>query len=1027
MDNPQFAVGIAVQMTNQPESVGIVKQSRWNEQIERWDYIILFGTERRGVPEGALQALVEMESPWEALVRGSVSGREHFVSTLTYERLAHPPARIAHSFATARTRFYPYQFKPLLKFLEHPGKRLLIADDVGLGKTIEAGYILRELDAHRKAERVLVLAPARLASKWKGELESRFDERFEIVKGSDLFDQATRMERGQDADPFRWIVSYESVRSEEITAQLQKTQLPLDLLIADEAHRMRNPKSLQHRIGAVLSKCADAAVFLSATPVMNRLEDLWHLLRLLSPEEFSVWEIFNDRIQTNRLILAAQRELSSTPPRLAEAHNYLTDFGKAMEALGEPPNEFTESVLNRLKLDPISRRDLLEIQADVCRMSPTSHVISRTRKADAMPDRPQRDVGWEGITLSDIEAEIYNSVEALCRETGVGGHSGWGFEMALLTAYRAVASCIPAAIEYFAEKLKQNAALDIDDFEEEREEFAAHMTPWTGSVRARFAEIVELSNSAEFPDSKLAVLTSILHGLWKDDDERRRPRRKIVVFSFFRGTLRYLSRQLDERNIHNRVIHGGISIPDRERAVTDFLTEKNVPVLLSSEVGGEGIDLIEASVVVNYDLPWNPMVVEQRIGRVDRIGQQAERIIVRNLVVKGSVEERVLSRLLLKIGVFLETIGDLEPIVGDEIENLTRRALRGELNSEEIERQVAHHASVLDKTRVDATKMLTQADGLLAADQALVDEIEALIGERQIPAEEEVFLFLNRFLQRYYPGSQLPVVCLSDVTTIEFSGELATDMQGAGFVLGNDILEFGRRISTGTVDLTLSRNAAYKHPRAQLVQLQHPLCRFSIWKLKQAKDQMYVAFALSIPKSAELPPGDYAFLIASADIHAQRPVTRLVSIVMNRSSGELFWNQDQTKSIVVTMLRDGQDLFVESLAQEECNVIERKLQSGLQQLLAEWEMRESSLDRAREQRLRAAQLSVFQFRRQRAEERVQNLKRSGAPSFPVRMAEAKLANEFREASMFEAKPIESNWRGIENREVAVGLLKIGGC
>src|SRR5947209_13796594 len=157
----KYDLGDFVQRVNQPELVGVVRELGWDNQVESWSYVVQFGAQLRALPEEALETVTVVESVWDSFEAGKLSGTTHFVFTLTYERLKSPPARIAHSFATARTQFYPYQFKPLLKFLDNPGKSVLIADDVGLGKTIEAGYILRELQAHQAIERILVLVPAR--------------------------------------------------------------------------------------------------------------------------------------------------------------------------------------------------------------------------------------------------------------------------------------------------------------------------------------------------------------------------------------------------------------------------------------------------------------------------------------------------------------------------------------------------------------------------------------------------------------------------------------------------------------------------------------------------------------------------------------------------------------------------------------------------------------------------------------------------------------------------------------------------
>ncbi len=1021
MVDQRFRPGDLVQRVNQPESTGVVRESRWNSQVERWDHIVQFGSQRVGIPEALLQPLITIISPWHSLEEGQLSGRNHFISCLTLERLEHPPARIANSFATAKTRFYPYQFKPLLKFLDHPGKRLLIADDVGLGKTIEAGYILRELDAHKKLERILVLVPARLATKWKKELDTKFDEQFEKVKGRDLLDQARKIASGQEPESFRWIVSYESVRSDEIRNALDSAQLPLDILIADEAHRMRNSESLQHKIGAVLSRCADAAIFLSATPVMNKLEDLWQLLKLLSPEEFSFWEVFRRRIHSNQFILAAQRALSIQPPRWEEAQKQIERFATSTDG-PHTANDFLLSVQERLRSPKHSKREMIELQSDLGRLSPIGHVVSRTRKADAVPDRPQRSAHWQRVELTEVEREIYQSVESLCREARMGGTTPWGFEMSLLMAYRATASCIPAAIDYFADKLRTNSAVELDDFEEEGESYEDDKpTAWSSSLRSRFKELVDLYKSAEPPDSKLKALLETLRDIWADDDANSHPRRKIVIFSFFRGTLNYLARTLRSRGIENCKIHGGVSIPDREQAVDDFLRKNTIPVLLTSEVGGEGIDLVQASVVVNYDLPWNPMVVEQRIGRIDRIGQEAKKIIIRNLVVQGSVEERVLSRLLSKIAVFLETVGDLEPIIGEQIEKLTTQALTGELSNEEIERRIEEQASILDKTRLDAIEILSQADGLLAADQALVDEISALTEDRQLPSQEEVLLFLNRFLERFYPGCQLPSESAKSVVSVDLTGSLALDVELAGRELGSDVSSFGKRLSGGPVDLTLSREVAYRLPRAELIHLQHPLSRFAVSRTRQESDVNNSAFSLTL-QTQLLPPGRYAFLLASADIHSQRSNTRMICICASRDSNRVWMDPDTTTPLLVEILREGEDIYQEKPTSQETQQLKDRLTEGLTNLITEWESREASLDRARQQRLHNAQLSVLEFKRKRAQQSLQNLQGSNAAEFRIRMEQGKVAKALREEAEVVNSPTRSTWGGITQREIAVGLL-----
>jgi len=1032
MANPtsQFAEGALVRRKNQPEAIGIVRKSHWNTQSDEWEYSVQFGAQIRGVPEGILEPFQPIETPWEALSRARVSGIEHFIVTLTLHRLRQPPARIAHSFATSRTLFYPHQFKPLLKFLDNSGKRILIADDVGLGKTIEAGYVLRELEAHQAIERVLIVVPARLAPKWKRELQTRFDETFEIVRGADLVRQAERIQAGRELDPFRWILSYDTIRPEEVREVIDKTRLPIDVLIFDEAHRLRNPETLQHKIGEVLcAECADTVLMLSATPVQNRLEDLWHLLRLLSPEEFAEWPVFQDQMDANQVLLRAQRSLAARPPDFVSARDSLDAFlsSRVGRAVGEAG--FARSVRERLSSPSSAKSDLIDLQLDLDRLSPLAHILSRTRKTEAMTNRAERDASWTRITLTDAEQEIYNSVEELCREAWPTAVDSWGFRMSLLMAYRITASCIPAAIRYFSERLSDRAQpVDFSrEIEEEEEEEPGNariqdISAWSGPARGELHRLVRLYESSSQPDSKLARFLEELELLWTADERIGHRRRKVIVFSFFRRTLEYLRCRLSERDIRNRMIHGGISIPDREDAIDDFLENPEVLVLLTSEVGGEGLDLQKASVVVNYDLPWNPMVVEQRIGRVDRIGQEAERIVIRNLIIAGSIEERVLQRLLDKIEIFRNSIGELDEIIGEEIERLTEQALRGDFTNEQLERLVEERGTVLARRVTEAKTMLSRMDGLLAADQALMDEIEAVIGERQIPAEKELLLFLNRFLAKRFSGCQLPLETLRKVVDVDLR-RLATDIESFAAGIGADAISFVRRLASGPVPITLSRQAAYTHTRADLLHLHHPLVRFAVSQMGSGMETHSSAFCLSLA-SNRLPPSLYGFLVAGIHFEGQSPRTRLVGIFADLNGGSVYTEPDLTTPLIIELLDHGSDAGLDPIPAEDLQRLRERLTNGLQQIKTEWNAKEARLEQARRQLQAATRKATLDFLVNRAKARLGGLVQRQAGDFAVRMAQFRLEKAERELGALDQESQTLVWRGTEHEELAVGLLDL---
>lgn len=1037
---PRFAENDVVQRVNQPEAIGVVRGVRWDRQAESWNYSVQFGSQLRVLPEEALDSLRTLASPWDALLSGSVAGARHFVFTLTYHRLRRPPTRIAYAFSTSRTQFYPHQFTPLLKFLDHPGKRLLIADDVGLGKTIEAGYILRELRARQVVERVLVVVPARLVPKWKRELQTRFDEPFDVVRRVDILGLAERLRQGREVEPFRWIISYEHVRPEEVRAALEDTQPPIDVLVIDEAHRMRNPGRLQHRIGAALCRISDVVLFLSATPVQNRLEDLWNLLRLLSPEEFGSWDLFQNQIDANRPLLLAQRALALRPPRLDEATIRLGEFLQNPAGSQFGDTEITQSIAERLRTPILQGRDLVELQADIGRLSPTGHVITRTRKVDALPHRPRREAGWIPVRLTAAERKIYESVADLCRVAHSGDQGSWGFQMALLQAYRMTASSIPAALGYFAERLHTSPsvlfgaeAVVDDDEQDDAGESAepvdlAASTPTVASIRASIVAAIAAYERIAGTDSKLECLVGELRSVWDEDDRAGRQRRKIIVFSTFRRTLAYLQAALDRRTIANRMIHGLVPVDERELAIDEFLDRGDILVLLTSEVGGEGIDLQRASVIVNYDLPWNPMVVEQRIGRVDRIGQESPRIVVMNLVVTESVEERILQRLLDKIGIFNDSVGELDPIIGDEIQHLTERALRGELAPDELDRVVAETGEALHHRLLAAHQMLARLDGLLAADQAIVDEIHAVTGERQLPSEAETRVFLNEFLGEHFPGCQIPEEAARRVVSLNLAEGLPAALERSATDFGTDapmITRFARRLSAGPVEITLSRDASYRHMRADLLHLRHPLVRFAVSEVAKGRSRLHKAFALTLGQSRTLSPGTYAFAISVVEIPGYLHATRLAVAIVDVASDRAWSTPEETTPVVLELLDRGEDLQLPALDTASFDHAKDRVLSELNGLLSEWSAREQRLDHARREQQYSALRTSLEFRVQRARGRLANLKSRGAAHFALRMAQAQVDRAQQQLEAVTAQVPSASWPGVEQEEIAVGILRVG--
>jgi len=1026
-----FEIGAYVRRIDSPDVTGVVTAAQRNPQTGVWMYTVRFGTSRRGVPEDALELVPETVSPWDDLSQSQFASAESFRRRMTYERLQRPPSRIAGSFGSAKAAFYPFQFKPLLKFLENPRQRILIADDVGLGKTIEAGYILRELRAREPLQRVLVVVPARLRQKWKMELQRRFDEQFETVAAGDLRRYLLQLERGIEPGPMQWIISIEAIRSREVIELLDRHPVAIDLVIVDECHRMRNPPTLQHRVGTALALCADALVMLSATPVQTSRDDLFHLLRILDSDMFPDREVFLSQLEAQRPILRALRAIRRSTPDVPQALRELEEVGRseAMRAIAE--SDLFESIVERAReCSGMSRAERVELQRDLSETCLTSAVISRTRKADVLQDRPRRSARALEVRFTAQEQSFYDSVEELCAAINPGAE-GWGQAMSLLMAHRYTASCIPAAVDYLRERMA-GAGVTAADLELETEDAAGWMTSLEGAPHERDSEsaLGSLMKGGDRAigliavDSKLEALLGGLRHVWGDDEQQGRPPRKVVLFSFFKRTLRYLEKMLRGRGIECRRMDGDLSVPDREAIIEEFANDPRIHLLLSSEVGSEGLDLQVASVVVNYDLPWNPMVLEQRIGRLDRIGQQDERIVIINMAVHGTVEERILLRLYQRIGIFEDTLGEIDPILGQRIEQLTLDALAGRLSPEEELRRTDETADAVVRSLREAHQLGDDADALIAADQAFLDEVGALIGERRIPDGRELFEFLRGFLSSRYPGCRLPRAAIEGIAEAHFSGSLGAEILSSLGQSPANMRVVGM-IQRGPFPITFNPQALLANARAELVHQRHPLIRVVRGHYRNASAQEPRSFAVALGGEEEGSKNLLLFSVWMYDVRGLRARTELVPFIFSPAEMQLL-PDERARALFRRMIDDGEEVdpppeVDPGTAEHARGTVEEAGESARTRL----EQRETTLNAARHARRRATLENTIRARRDAAQRRLEALHRSDAPAFPIRMAEHLVAREQRRLDEFLAEGDEAASLHVESEEIAVGVLVTG--
>jgi hypothetical protein len=353
--------------------------------------------------------------------------------------------------------------------------------------------------------------------------------------------------------------------------------------------------------------------------------------------------------------------------------------------------------------------------------------------------------------------------------------------------------------------------------------------------------------------------------------------RKVLVFAFFKGTLRYLERRLREDGFNVALITGDVRPDERTGKVEEFREAKGFGVLLMSRVGSEGLDFQFADTIINYDLPWNPMEIEQRIGRIDRIGQESDIINVINLWVKGSIEERILKKLFERIGIFERSVGDLETILGEELHELESLVLSRELTAEQEANQVEMAARAIE-SRLNMLKTLEDKDSqFIGADQFFQEEIRRLRLQRKHVTGTQLHAFLEDYIRERCPNTKLEYDGQTSVGTITPDKDLKSQIGKSRFA--KDLRKFSRGGEAG-IAITFESDVAFRNQRLEFINVLHPFVRFIIDSYHETPPSLVDAFQIRLQTNT-LPPGDYFFFIYRILVEAARPRNSLEMVLLD--------------------------------------------------------------------------------------------------------------------------------------------------
>lgn len=512
----------------------------------------------------------------------------------------------------------PHQLHVLNRVMENNNIRYILADEVGLGKTIEAGMIIRELKSRGLISRILVVCPTGLVTQWASEMQEKFHEKFQVILPAD-YDTIRRMTDNNDVygqfdqvispmDSIKPIEKHAGWNEEKVEKYNEERIYSIinsgwDLIIIDEAHRVAGSSGevARYKLGNLLSQASPYLLLLSATPHNGKTEPFLRLIRLLDAELFpNAKSIVREQVAPF-LIRTEKRE--------------------AIDNNG----------------NPLFKKRL-------------THLVT---------------ISWD--ERNGLQWELYEMVSAYVAKTYNKALRNRKKNMCmifLLIIMQRMVTSSTAAIRQSLERrlnvlLEQSTYIgnlkeeDLDELniEDGVEDAIKAVSLNMEQEIEELKQIISLAKQAQFQnqDAKVDPLINEIDAILSEDRTQ-----KVIIFTEFVATQAYLQELLAKRGYSVTILNGGMSIDERNAAMQEFKNSTNI--FISTDAGGEGLNLQFANIIINYDLPWNPMKIEQRCGRVDRIGQQRD-VHIYNFIVGETVENRVREVLEEKLSVIFEEMG----------------------------------------------------------------------------------------------------------------------------------------------------------------------------------------------------------------------------------------------------------------------------------------------------------------------------------------------------------------------------------
>lgn len=849
--------------------------------------------------------------------RGALTVSELHAHLTSFQILSPSTAHL-FSLRSGRVHFVPYQYRPVLRLIRADRPRLLIADEVGVGKTIEAGLIIKELRARMDITSVLIICPKALVAerKWLNEMK-RFDEHFQALDGPLLRHclQETDLETTWPDQYAKAILPFSLFDSDLVfgsNGRTNKSKLGLlglnpppkfDLVIVDEAHHIRNSETFLHQGVRFFCDNANAVLLLTATPVQLGSNDLFTLLNVLRPDLVLDQASFEQMAAPNPHINAAIQHCRVAAPTwqrdaaasLEEAA--ATEWGRMF--LGGSPA--FRRVTKRLGQASIDIEERIELTQSVEDLYTFSSIINRTRRRDIgefttrKPETVLVDFTPSQKALHDHLLDVIARILTLC-------HGQQNVNFMMTTVRRQAASCLYGLAPLFADilngKLDRLEELEANDSDQDID------GRFPSKIKEDVEALLERARNLDSHDPKAEAFVKVLL------DKGTQPNNKALVFSTFRHTLAYLNLHAKDAGMRVALIHG--DVPDEERAnlrrrfALSKLEKDAIDVLLSSEVGCEGLDFQFCDFLINYDLPWNPMRVEQRIGRIDRYGQRSQTVGIINFITPGTVDADIYERCLWRIGVFQHAVGGNEEILGEITKEL--HAIAESLTLSEKERglrlqQLADNTIRQLREEQELEAKQSELFGLNVPNKSWREDIKAFETFWLSPAAIQTTV-------KTYLGSRLESSAdhiLGDrpLKTLRLSQDarsrILEDYRGLPRSTEPVSREWEKYLKGNqpTISITFDQEAAVENPKAIYLSVLHPLVKQAalFWEVKESK------FCSVIVHNDALPLGSHHFALYRWTKYGVKADEELVAVCddlqIEASLLSLLQAADETASIAI--------------------------------------------------------------------------------------------------------------------------------